>query len=89
MNEDLKKLNSLHKKISFMLSIIVFLIYFSFIYLVAFDIGFLSNNFLFNLNNGLLCSLIVITLCLLITGIYVWWNNSFYEIELKKIKKIE
>ncbi|WP_458646944.1 DUF485 domain-containing protein [Thermodesulfobium fumaratoxidans] len=89
MNEDLKKLNSLHKKISFLFSIIVFFIYFSFIYLVAFDIGFLSNNSLFNLNNGLFCSFIVIILCLSITGIYVWWNNSFYEKELSKIKKIE
>ncbi|AWB10941.1 Uncharacterized membrane protein, DUF485 family [Thermodesulfobium acidiphilum] len=89
MNNDLKKLNSLHKRVSFLFSVIVFLIYFGFIYLVAFDIGFLSNHFLFNLNNGLLCSFIVIASCLFITGIYVWWNNSFYEKELKKIKKIE
>jgi uncharacterized membrane protein (DUF485 family) len=89
MDKDLKKLNNFHKKISFLFSFIVFFIYFSFIYLVAFHIGFLTNNFFFNLNLGLLYSFAVIILCILITGIYVWWNNSFYEKELKKIKKIE
>ncbi|AEE15244.1 protein of unknown function DUF485 [Thermodesulfobium narugense DSM 14796] len=87
MNEDLKKLNSFHKKISFLFSAVVFLIYFSFIYVVAFDIDFFSNNFLFNLNSVLLCSFIVIILCLFITGIYVWWNNNFYEKRLNKLKK--
>jgi len=89
MDADLKKLNNFHKKISFLFSVIVFFIYFSFICMVAFHIGFLSNNFFFNLNLGLLYSFAVIILCILITGIYVWWNNSFYEKELKKIKKIE
>jgi uncharacterized membrane protein (DUF485 family) len=89
MDEDLKKLNNFHKKISFLFSVIVFLIYFSFTYAVAFDINLLSNVSLFNLNIGILCSVIVIALCILITGIYVWWNNSFYEKEIKRIKKIE
>ena len=73
--------------ISLLLTFIMLVIYFGFILLIAFDKPFLAKPIGQNLTLGLPVGIGILFSAWLLTGIYIWWANKFYDKQVDELKK--
>jgi uncharacterized membrane protein (DUF485 family) len=88
--QDIPELKKLIKRkwiISILLTLLLFVIYFGFIFLVAFDKSMLMRLICKNVTIGLPAGIGVLIGTWLLTGIYVVWANKKHDIQVEKIKK--
>lgn len=73
-------------KISWLLMILLFLIYYGFILLIGFNKPFLAQKIGDATTLGIPLAIAVIILSWLLTVIYVVWANSIYDPEVRKMR---
>jgi uncharacterized membrane protein (DUF485 family) len=83
-----KKLVSKRWSFSFIMLILLFIIYFGFVFLVALDKDFMVKLVAPNLTMGIVLVFGVIVGAWLLTIIYVIWANTVYDKEVEELKKI-
>lgn len=64
---------------SLVLTLLTFLVYFGFIFLLAFNQSILASRVSGDVNLGLPVGVGVIVFCWILTGIYVRWANDSYD----------
>uniref|UniRef100_A0A7C4AJJ2 DUF485 domain-containing protein n=1 Tax=Thermodesulfovibrio aggregans TaxID=86166 RepID=A0A7C4AJJ2_9BACT len=84
---EFKALVKAKKTISLTLASIELLIYFGFIWLIAYEKEFITKKILGNINLGIVMGIGVILLSWILTGIYVIWVNKIYDERMTAIKK--
>ncbi len=84
---EIKALVKAKKTISLTLASIELLIYFGFIWLIAYEKEFITKKILGNINLGIVIGIGVILLSWILTGIYVIWVNRIYDERMTAIKK--
>lgn len=76
--------------VSTILTILELVIYFGFVALIAFNKPFLSTKISGAITTGIPIAIGAIVLSWVLTGIYIWWANSTYDVLVKKIRdKVE
>lgn len=72
--------------ISVVLTILELVLYFGFIGLIAFNKPFLVTKISGAINIGIPIAVGTILLSWVLTGVYIWWANTRYDVLVKKIK---
>ncbi len=75
--------------VSLVLTFLMLVIYFGFILLIAFDKPFLAKPIGGNLTLGLPIGFGILIVAWLLTGVYIWWANKFYDKRVDELKKIK
>mgnify|MGYP003897504423 CR=1 FL=1 len=88
-NERLSKLGRARWVVATILTVLIVIIYFSFILLVAYAKELLGREIVPGLSVGILMGAGVILASWLLTFIYVQWANRVYDIGLQKIREEE
>lgn len=86
-DEDFKSLSSQKNTISIILTILELVLYFGFIALIAFNKPFLSQKLSDAITVGIPIAVGTIILSWILTGIYIRWANSKYDVLVKKVKE--
>lgn len=84
---EFKKLVKVRWFVALTLTILMLLVYLGFIFIVAFAKDFLATKLGTHVNLGLLLGLGIILFTWVITGVYVYWANNYYDKEVNNIKK--
>lgn len=83
---EFKSLVAKRARISWLLMILLFLIYYGFILLIGFNKPFLAQKIGLATTLGIPLAIAVIILSWLLTVIYVIWANSIYDPEVRKMR---
>ncbi len=86
-DEDFKSLSGQKNAISIILTILELVLYFGFIALIAFNKPFLSQKLSGAITIGIPIAVGTIVLSWILTGIYIRWANSKYDVLVKKVKE--
>jgi uncharacterized membrane protein (DUF485 family) len=83
---EFQQLVSRHRVWSLVLTAAILIIYFGFILVLAFDKELLAAKISEHLTVGIPIGIGVILAAWVLTGIYVWWANSYYDKTVSQIK---
>ena len=83
---DFKELSSKKNSISITLTIVELVVYFGFVFLIAFKKEFLSSDLAPSITVGIPIGIGVIVVSWVLTGIYVRWANQKYDVMVEKLK---
>lgn len=86
-DEDFKALSSKRKTVSTILTILQLIIYFGFIGLIAFNKPFLASKVSGAITMGIPIAVGTIVLSWVLTGIYIQWANTKYDVLVKKVRE--
>jgi uncharacterized membrane protein (DUF485 family) len=86
-DEDFRSLSSQKNTISVILTILELVLYFGFIALIAFNKPFLASKISGAISIGIPIAVATIFLSWVLTGIYIYWANSKYDVLVKKVKE--
>jgi len=86
-DSDFKTLSSQKKTISIVLTIAELVLYFGFIALIAFNKPFLAQKFSGAITVGIPIAVGTIVLSWVLTGIYIRWANTKYDVLVKKVRE--
>jgi len=86
-DEDFRSLSSQKNTISVILTILELVLYFGFIALIAFNKPFLASKISGAISIGIPIAVATIFLSWVLTGIYIRWANSKYDVLVKKVKE--
>jgi len=86
-DSDFKTLSSQKKTISIILTIAELVLYFGFIALIAFNKPFLAQKFSGAITVGIPIAVGTIVLSWVLTGIYIRWANTKYDVLVKKVRE--
>jgi len=86
-DEDFQSLSSQKNSISLILTILQLVLYFGFIALIAFNKPFLASKMSGAISIGIPIAVATIFLSWVLTGIYIRWANSKYDVLVKKVKE--
>lgn len=81
-----KQLVSSRWSISLILSVLMLSVYFGFILTIAFNKEILARKIGAHITWGLPVGIGIILFAWLLTGIYVWWANTYYDKQVDAIK---
>jgi uncharacterized membrane protein (DUF485 family) len=84
---EFKKLVKIRWSVALTLTVVMLAVYLGFIFIVAFAKDFLAIKLGSHVNLGLLLGLGIILFTWVITGVYVYWANNYYDKEVNNIKK--
>ena len=84
---DFKKLYYQKNFISILLTIFTLVVYYGFIFLIAFNKPFLASKITATITIGIPIGISVIVLSWVFTGIYVKWANKKYDRLVDKVKE--
>jgi uncharacterized membrane protein (DUF485 family) len=84
---EFRRMVKLKWRISLSLTFLMLFIYFGFILLIAFDKPFLAKPFEGNLTIGLPIGIGILIFTWLLTGVYIWWANKYYDKLVNELKK--
>lgn len=82
-----KKLVTTRWSVSFILTFLLFVVYYGYILLVAYNKEFLAEKVGVYTNYGILLGVLVIVLAWVLTFIYVLWANFSYDKRVEELKK--
>lgn len=86
-----EKFKSLVKKkwtVSYVLLAILFIVYYGYICIIAWNKEFLAVKLGQYANMGLILGPLVIVISWILTAYYVWWANNIYDKEVDELKKM-
>lgn len=85
---DFKSLSSQKNTISLILTVLELVLYFGFIALIAYNKPFLAQKLSEGgaATVGIPIAVGTIVLSWVLTGIYIWWANTKYDVMVKKVK---
>ena len=86
-DKDFRSLSSQKNTISVILTILELVLYFGFIALIAFNKPFLASKISGAISIGIPIAVATIFLSWVLTGIYIYWANSKYDVLVKKVKE--
>jgi len=86
-DSEFKELTAKKNSISIVLTVVELIIYFGFVYLIAFNKPFLASDVSGSITMGLPIGIGVIVLSWLLTGLYVRWANKNYDTMVESIKE--
>ena len=86
-DKDFRLLSSQKNTISIILTILELVLYFGFIALIAFNKPFLASKISGAISIGIPIAVATIFLSWVLTGIYIYWANSKYDVLVKKVKE--
>lgn len=86
-SEEFKNLVKTKKIVSFLLTLIEIIIYFGFIFLIAYKKEFLSQKVFGEVNVGITLGIGIILVSWILTGIYIIWANKVYDAKIAIIKE--
>jgi len=86
-DKDFQSLSSQKNTISVILTILELVLYFGFIALIAFNKPFLASKISGAISIGIPIAVATIFLSWVLTGIYIYWANSKYDVLVKKVKE--
>lgn len=86
---DFKALSSQKNTISIILTVLELVLYFGFIALIAYNKPFLAQKLSEGgaATVGIPIAVGTIVLSWVLTGIYIWWANTKYDVMVKKVKE--
>jgi uncharacterized membrane protein (DUF485 family) len=73
--------------VSFVLTALLFIVYYGYILLIAYDKDFLASKVGVYTNYGIVFGVLVIVLAWILTFIYVLWANFSYDKKVEELKK--
>jgi uncharacterized membrane protein (DUF485 family) len=82
-----KKLVTTRWSVSFLLTFLLFVIYYGYILLIAYNKEFLAEKVGVYTNYGIIFGVLVIVLAWVLTFIYVLWANFSYDKKVEELKK--
>jgi uncharacterized membrane protein (DUF485 family) len=82
-----KSLVSTRWTVSFILTFLLFVVYYGYILLVAYNKEFLAEKIGVYTNYGIVLGVLVIVLAWILTFIYVLWANFSYDKKVEELKK--
>jgi len=82
-----KKLVVTRWSVSFLLTFLLFVVYYGYILLIAYNKEFLAEKVGVYTNYGILLGVLVIVLAWVLTFIYVLWANFSYDKRVEELKK--
>jgi uncharacterized membrane protein (DUF485 family) len=82
-----KKLVVTRWSVSFLLTFLLFVVYYGYILLIAYNKEFLAEKVGVYTNYGILLGVLVIVLAWVLTFIYVIWANFSYDKRVEELKK--
>jgi uncharacterized membrane protein (DUF485 family) len=82
-----KKLVSTRWSVSFVLTALLFVIYYGYILMIAYNKEFLAEKVGVYTNYGIILGVLVIVLAWVLTAIYVLWANFSYDKKVEELKK--
>lgn len=74
-------------RMSLLLTFIMLIIYFGFIMLIAFDKPFLAKLIGPDITLGLPIGIGILIVTWLLTGVYIFWVNKYYDSHVESLKK--
>jgi uncharacterized membrane protein (DUF485 family) len=86
-DSDFKTLSSQKNTISIILTILELVLYFGFIALIAYNKPFLAQKFSGAITVGIPIAVGTIVLSWVLTGIYIRWANTKYDVLVKKVRE--
>lgn len=86
-DQDFKRLRSWKNTVSYVLTVLTMVVYFGFLFLIAFRKDLLARELTKNVTFGIVFGLGVIVISFVFTGIYVWWANNKYDVLVSKVKE--
>jgi len=86
-DQDFKRLRSWKNTVSYVLTVLTMVVYFGFLFLIAFRKDLLARELTKNVTFGIVFGLGVIVISFVFTGVYVWWANNKYDVLLSKVKE--
>jgi uncharacterized membrane protein (DUF485 family) len=86
-DSEFKSLARRKTSISIILTILELVLYFGFIALIAFNKPFLASKISGAISIGIPIAVATIVLSWVLTGIYIQWANTKYDVLVKKIKE--
>ena len=86
-DEDFRSLSSQKNSISVILTILELVLYFGFIALIAFNKPFLASKISGAISIGIPIAVATIFFSWVLTGIYIQWANTKYDVLVKKVKE--
>lgn len=84
---DFKDLVARRNRISFHLTILTLIVYYGFIFLIAFKRDLFAAKTMGNVTFGIFLGIGVIIACFLLTGVYVRWANRNYDAMVERLKQ--
>ncbi len=85
-SREFKELASKRNKIVTVLTLIQLIMYFGFILVLAFKKDILSQKLSEGITVGIPVGIAVIVISWLLTGVYVYWANTYYDRAVEEIK---
>lgn len=85
-SREFKELASKRNKIVAVLTLIQLIMYFGFILVLAFKKDILSQKLSEGITVGIPVGIAVIVISWLLTGVYVYWANTYYDRAVEEIK---
>ena len=86
-SEKFKKLVKTRWSVSFALTFLLFVVYYGYILLIAYNKEFLAEKVGVYTNYGIILGVLVIVLAWVLTFIYVLWANFSYDKRVEELKK--
>jgi uncharacterized membrane protein (DUF485 family) len=84
--KEFRELASKKNRISILLTALELIMYFGFVFVLAFKKELLSQKITEGLTVGIPVGIAIIVLSWLLTGVYVFWANAFYDKVVEEIK---
>jgi uncharacterized membrane protein (DUF485 family) len=84
---EFKELASRKNRISIQLTIVTLIIYYGFIFLIAYKRDLFAHKIKGNVTFGIFLGISVILACWVLTGIYVRWANKNYDSMVARLKE--
>lgn len=85
-SKEFKDLASRRNTVATLLTVLQLLMYFGFIFVLAFKKDILSQKVSEGLTVGIPIGIAIIVISWLLTGIYVYWANTYYDRVVEEIK---
>ncbi|MBI2506017.1 MAG: DUF485 domain-containing protein [Candidatus Latescibacteria bacterium] len=82
----LEELAARRWRVALTLTLAMLAIYFGFILLIAFDKELMGQLLGEGLSLGILFGALVIVSAWVLTGIYIWWANTYYDPRIRELK---
>ncbi|HWR89158.1 MAG TPA: DUF485 domain-containing protein [Dissulfurispiraceae bacterium] len=86
-DQDFRRLRSWKNTVSYVLTVLTMVVYFGFLFLIAFRKDLLARELTKNVTFGIVFGLGVIVISFVFTGVYVWWANNKYDVLVSKVKE--